>query len=66
MRLHIELTPTYATFALISQARKRKSAEFTPLSRVASLAETKDVNPEHVRIKGANGDFVVGTSREPN
>ena len=58
-RIPIELTPIDQTFTLIARSHKRKSAEFIPLIRVASLSDTKDVNPEHIRIRWTSGDFVL-------
>ena len=59
-RLPIELTPSDLTFGLIARSRKRKSAEFTPLSRVDSVTENKDAGTDRIRIKGASGDLLFG------
>ena len=62
-RLPVELTPSDTTFALVARARKKRSAEFIPLSRVASLIEARDTHGDHVRIKGAHGDLIFDPSR---
>ena len=62
-RLPIDLTPSDATFQILARAHKRRSAEFIPLSRVSSAAETRDVVVGHIRIKGANGDLLLDPSK---
>ena len=60
------MTPSDQTFILIARARKKRSAEFIPLSRVASISDNKDVLGEHVRIKGTNGDLLIDPSKSLN
>ena len=62
-RLPVELTPSDHTFTLIARARRKRSAEFIPLSRVASLVDVKGTNEAHVRIKGTNGDLFFDPTR---
>ena len=65
-RLPAELTLSDQTLTLVARAHRLKSIEFNPtppLSRVASLADAKDVHVEHIRIKGTNGDLLLGPSK---
>ena len=51
----IEMAPRDQTFALISRARRRKRADAPPLK---SLADTRGVGPETIRIRGTSGDLL--------
>ena len=62
-RIPIELTHGDQSFTLIARSHKRKSAEFIPPIRVASLADTRGVNPENIRIRGASGDLLFDPAR---
>ena len=62
-RLPIETTPSDNTFSLVARARKNKSCEFSPLTRVTSAADARDIGMDHVRIKGNNGDFLFDPTR---
>ena len=62
-RLPIELTPSDQTLDILIRVHKYRSAEFIPLSRVASLAENIDAQVDHIRIKGTNGDLLLGPSK---
>ena len=62
-RVPIETTPSESTLAFVARAHKLKSCEFLPLGRVTSATDTRDVGVDHVRIKEANGDFLLGPSR---
>ena len=62
-RLPLDLTPSDSTFQIIARAHKRRSAEFIPLSRVTSAADIRDVQVDHIRIKGTNGDLLLDPSK---
>ena len=62
-RLPIDHTPSGGTFRIFAPARKRRSAEFIPPSRVFRAAETRDVMVGRVQIKGTNGDFHLDPSK---
>ena len=63
-RLPLDLTPRDPTFQLVSRVCKRRSGEFTPLSSsITSAAESRDVQIDPVRIKGANGELILGPSK---
>ena len=62
-RLPLELAPSASTFQIIARAHKRRSAEFIPLSRVASAADIRDAQVGHIRIKGAYGDLLLDPSK---
>ena len=62
-RLPIELTPSGQTLGVVGRARKHRSSEFAPLSRVMSLADNKDVHVDHIRIKWTNGDLLLDPSK---
>ena len=62
-RLPLELTPSDSTFQVVARVRKRRSAEFIPLSRVSSAADIRDVQVGHIRIKGTNGDLLLDPSK---
>ena len=62
-RLPLDLTPSDSTFQIVARVRKRRSAEFIPLSRVTSAADIRDVQVDHVRIKGTNGDLLLDPSK---
>ena len=59
----MELSPSDQTLAIVARVRKHLSAEFIPLSRATSLADNKDVHVDHIRVKGANGDLLLGPSK---
>ena len=44
---------------IVARARKRRSAEFIPLSRVTSAAESRDAQTDPIRIKGAKWRFTA-------
>ena len=62
-RLPLELTPSDATLTVIARAHKRKSAEFIPLSRVASASDNREIQTDPIRIKGTNGDLLLDPSK---
>ena len=62
-RTPLDLTPSDAAFQIIARVRKRRSAEFVALSRAMGHADSRDVQVDHVRIRGANGDLILSPSR---
>ena len=62
-RLPIDLTPSDSTLTMVARAHNRRSPEFIPLSRVTCAAETRDIQTDPIRIKGTNGDLLLGPSK---
>ena len=60
------MAPSGETFQILARVRSRGGTEFTPLSRVASAADTRDVTTEHVRVNWTNGDLLIDPGRSLN
>ena len=65
-RSPLDLAPVDSTFQILARVRARRSTEITPLNRLTSAADTRDVATDHVRIKGTNGDLAIGPARTSN